>query len=110
MVVAVAAASFALSAGAPDAQAHVLTAGTATAIAERYSHQVADRAEWAEEWSFECSRETPYTYSCNAQLWNSGPGSRFCWQWFNVVQPNFGIWGRPRIEEIEPWECEENAA
>jgi hypothetical protein len=90
-------------AAAPAAPAHVLTSGTAEAIAERYNRQVAARAPWVAEWGSECSRETPWTFSCNAQIWDP---SRWCWQWFNVVQPNFGAWGRPRIEDVEPWACE----
>lgn len=103
------AACLVLLVGAPTSEAHVLTAGTANAIAERFSRQVAERSAWAEEWSSECSRETPWTFSCNAQLGNSGPKGVWCWIPFNVVQPNLGVWGRPRIEDRQPPECEPNA-
>jgi hypothetical protein len=88
---------------APAAQAHVLTQGTAQALAERFNRTDFERSSWAEEWGPECNRETPWTFSCYAEVWST---HRWCWQSFDVVQPNLGVWGRPRLEEIQPWECE----
>jgi hypothetical protein len=53
-----------------------LSEASAYERAEAYGEPEVERMAWAEEWTAECNRQTPWTFSCWVGAWNA---QTECW-------------------------------
>lgn len=83
---------------------HTISEGQAISVAEHFGAAAYERYGWTEGWWRECSRETPWTFSCSIEIYSEEPEGPNCWREFEVAS---SVWtGRLRTEEWGPWICD----
>jgi hypothetical protein len=83
---------------------HTITAAQAYGVANRFGERAGEDTEWAEEWEDECSRQTPWTFSCFFEVWSEEEGGPDCWREFDVASSAWN--GLLRTEDWSGWVCD----
>lgn len=84
---------------------HRITEAQAYAVAGHFGEVAFERDEaWAEGWWRECSRQTPWTFSCMIEVWSEVGNEPKCERTFDVAS---SVWtGRLRTEDWSAWNCD----
>ncbi len=92
------------AAPASAGELHMISEAQANRVADHFGLGAYTGSPWAEEWGYECERETPWTFGCFIELWTDKAGGPECWREFKVASSAWN--GRLRTEEWTSWECD----
>jgi hypothetical protein len=88
---------------AVPASAHIISEAQAYGVAGAMAESAYNQTPWSNEWGDECSRQTPWRFSCEIDQWSEAEHGADCWRNFDVTSP---IWGsRLRVVNLTPWRC-----